>query len=176
MFIKGLQVALRATEPNDADILYNWENDIKLWSVSNSQIPFSKFTIEEFVNAAHQDIYTNKQLRLMIVSTANHETLGVIDLFEFDPQHNRCGLGIFVAENVRGKGIAKESIELIKNYVFNILHLKQLFVHVNASNLSSLQLFEKCGFEKSGLKKSWHKSSINTYEDVWFMQCYNSLA
>jgi diamine N-acetyltransferase len=176
MFIKGQIVGLRATEPADAELLFQWENNINLWSVSNSQIPFSKFLIDEFVNATHQDIYTNKQLRLMISGLSNHATVGVIDLFEFDPQHNRCGVGIFVNESNRKQGIAQESIALVKEYVFNVLHLKQIFVHVNAGNLQSINLFEKSGFEKSGLKKFWQKVGLNTYEDVWFMQCINQLA
>lgn len=176
MFIRGQIVGLRATEPADAEILFQWENNIHLWSVSNSQIPFSKFLIDEFVNASHHDIYTNKQLRLMIIDLSDNSTVGVIDLFEFDPQHNRCGIGIFVIETARRKGIAQESIALVKDYVFNILHLKQIFVHVNAGNISSINLFEKSGFEKSGLKKFWHKSGLNTFEDVWFMQCINQLA
>jgi hypothetical protein len=34
-------------------------------------------------------------------------------------------------------------------------------------------LFEKAGFEKSGLKKSWHKNSLSDFEDVWFLQLIN---
>jgi len=176
MFIKGQVVALRATEPSDANTLFEWENNMALWPVSNSQIPFSKFILEEFVNASHQDIYTNKQLRLMIESLNDQKTVGVIDLFEFDPQHARCGIGIFINDEFRGNGIAKESIELIKNYAFQVLHLKQIYVHVNASNNNSLILFEKSGFEKNGLKKHWHKTGLNSFEDVWFLQCYNPIA
>ena len=61
MFIESPLVYLRAIEPKDINVLYEWENDLKLWPVSFTQIPFSKFILEEFVNASHQDIYTNKQ-------------------------------------------------------------------------------------------------------------------
>jgi len=173
MFLKGNIVSLRALEPSDADILYRWENDQKLWSASFTQIPFSKFVLDEFVNAAYQDIYTNKQLRLMINHLADKKTMGMIDLFEFEPQHARCGLGIYIHEDYRKNGCALECIELIKHYCFSVLHLKQIFVHVNNSNVASLALFEKAGFEKSGLKKCWHKTELNSYEDVWFLQFIN---
>lgn len=174
MFIKGSHIGLRALEPNDADILYDWENNINLWPVSNSQVPFSHFILEEFVNASHQDIYTNKQLRLMVSQLSDQKTIGVIDLYEFDPQHARAGIGIFIHHDYRGNGYAKQSIELIKQYAFDLLHLKQIYTHVNVSNEASLALFEATGFEKSGLKKYWHKSGLNTYDDVWFLQCYNA--
>ena len=171
MFLKGNKISIRALEPSDADILYRWENNMSVWPVSYTQLPFSKFMLEEFVHTAHQDIYTNKQLRLMVTENQLNETIGVVDLFDFDPQHERCGLGIYIHEGKRNIGFGSECIELIKKYCFNILHLKQVHVLVNNSNEAGVGLFLKMGFEKQGLKKCWHKTGLNTYEDVWFLQC-----
>jgi len=174
MFLKGNTISLRALEPSDADLLYRWENNQDLWPVSFTQVPFSKFIIEEFTNAAYSDIYTNKQLRLMVNKQDTSETIGIADLFEFDAQHQRTGLGIYIHESFRKSGGALECIELLKVYCFKTLLLKQLYVHINASNTASIALFEKAGFEKSGLKKSWTRTGLNTYEDVWFMQIINA--
>jgi diamine N-acetyltransferase len=171
MFLKSETIGLRALEPSDAALLYDWENDRALWPVSFTQVPFSKFILEEFVSSAYQDIYTNKQLRLMVEDLSTRTTIGILDLYEFEPQHARCGVGIYINEAYRGKGHALECVELAKEYGFNTLHLKQLYVHVNTSNAPSLGLFEKAGFVKSGLKKSWHKTGFDSFEDVWFLQC-----
>jgi diamine N-acetyltransferase len=171
--MKGKNISVRALEPSDADLLYLWENNQSLWPVSFTQVPFSRFILGEFVNSAHQDIYTNRQLRLMVDDNASGETIGILDLFEFDPQHARCGVGIFILETKRNKGYASECIAMIKNYCFETLLLKQVYAHVNSSNKGSLGLFEKAGFEKAGLKKCWHKTGLNSFEDVWFMQCIN---
>jgi diamine N-acetyltransferase len=173
MFLKGNTISLRALEPSDADLLYRWENDQSIWPVSLTQVPFSKFVLDEFVNSAYYDIYTNKQLRLMVSRVSDEKTIGIIDLFEFEPQHARCGVGIYINEAFRKEGYASECIELIKKYCFTTLLLKQLYVHVNESNKASAGLFEKAGFEKSGVKKCWNRTGINTYEDVWFFQCIN---
>jgi len=173
MFIQGDTVSIRALEPTDAELLYQWENNRDLWPVSFTQIPFSRFTLDEFVNSVHNDIYTNKQLRLMVTTPNGSDTIGTLDLFEFEPQHARCGVGIYIHENYRKAGCALECIELVKHYCFTTLLLKQLYVHVNSSNAASLALFEKAGFEKSGLKKCWHRTGLDTYEDVWFMQLLN---
>jgi len=173
MFLKGDTISIRALEPSDGELLYRWENNTALWPVSFTQIPFSKFILEEFVTASHQDIYTSKQLRLMINSNASNETIGIVDLFEFDPQHLRCGIGIYIHDSFRKKGAASECIELITPYCFSTLFLKQIYAHVNSSNDASLALFEKAGFEKNGLKKCWTKTGIDMYEDVWFLQLIN---
>jgi diamine N-acetyltransferase len=36
-------VRLRALEPDDIDLLYDWENNMEIWHVSNTLEPFSKY-------------------------------------------------------------------------------------------------------------------------------------
>jgi diamine N-acetyltransferase len=171
MFIQSQHIALRAMEPSDVDLLYNWENRKDLWAVSYTQTPFSKNVLNEFVNASHQDIYTNRQLRLMIVELESKETIGTIDWYEFEPQHQRIGLGIFVHENFRRRGYASQALDLCKDYAFNTLHLKQIYASVGSTNEASIKLFLTSGFEKSGIKRDWNRLGVNQYEDVWFLQC-----
>jgi diamine N-acetyltransferase len=173
MFIKGEHISLRAMEHADIELLYEWENNIELWHVSNTQTPFSRHVLKEFVDNSQYDIYTNKQLRLMVVENSTSETIGTIDFFEFDVQHARVGVGIYIHQNYTGKGYAYESLRLAINYCFNILHLKQVYSIVNAINAPSLKLFEKAGFEKTGVKKAWNKTALNHFEDALFLQLIN---
>lgn len=173
MFLKSHSISLRSVEPSDTNFLFIIENDITNWHVSLTQTPFSKFVLDEFVNLAHNDIYTNKQLRLVIQKNETLEPVGIIDLFEFNPQHARSGLGIFISEKFRNNNFAFESIELIKQYCFDILHLKQIYVDVSENNLASLSLFEKASFYRCGIKKSWNKTALNTFENICLLQCIN---
>jgi diamine N-acetyltransferase len=176
MLLKGESIFLRALEPSDADLLYKWENDPELWPVSFTQMPFSRFVLEEFVNAAYNDIYTNRQLRLMVCRNSDQRPAGLVDLFDFEPQHDRAGVGIYINDKFRQQGYASECLSLVKEYCFSTLHLKQIHAHVNTSNASSLALFLKAGFEKGGLKKCWNKTALGSYEDVWFLQHINPVA
>lgn len=173
MFIKGKNIHLRALEPEDVDVLYKWENNREIWHVSNTQTPFSRYVLEQFLVNAHEDIYTNKQLRLIISPNENDAAVGAIDLFDFDPYHLRAGIGILIAEEYRKKGYAFEALELLEDYAFNNLLLKQLYANVTVSAPSSLQLFEKAGFEKVGLKKSWNRVSATEFGDEWLLQLIN---
>ena len=67
--LKGKHIKLRALEPSDLETLYNWENNIQIWKVSHTMTPFSKHVLTQYLANAHQDIYTSKQLRLMIQKT-----------------------------------------------------------------------------------------------------------
>lgn len=170
MFIKSDHIYLRALESSDLDLLYSFENDQTIWKVSNTLVPFSKDVLELYLHTAHQDIYTNKQLRLMVCLIENNAAIGTIDLFEFDPLNLRVGVGVLIFETYRKNGFAFEALQLIKQYAQHTLLLHQLFCNISASNKESMSLFEKCEFEKTGTKKQWNQVSKNQFEDEWMYQ------
>src|SRR5690606_751840 len=107
-------VYLRATEPTDVDILYKWENDPVNWLVSNTIVPFSKKQISDFIESGN-NLYQQNQLRLMI-SGNDGATVGCVDLFEYDPKNRRAGIGILIDAPYRGKGYAREALNLTVEY------------------------------------------------------------
>ena len=40
MNIEGRTIRLRAVEPGDVDLMYEWENDYDIWPVSGTTEPF----------------------------------------------------------------------------------------------------------------------------------------
>jgi len=155
--LEGKKLILRALEPTDVDVLFEWENNEKLWHLSNTITPFSRFTMEQYILNAHQDIYTTKQLRLMIDKKEpdGNNPIGSIDLFDFDPTNKRAGLGVLIIENEQSKGYASEALELLINYCFTTLQLHQVYCNISADNQASLKLFEKQNFSMVGQKKEW---------------------
>ena len=153
--LTGKKIHLRALEPEDLDFLYTIENNESFWEVSSTQTPFSRFVLEQYIVNSHQDIFEAKQLRLIIVDNISNISVGMIDLFEFNPLHKRAGIGILIIETEQHKGLASEAIELLVNYSFNQLNLHQLFANITADNTKSLELFKKLNFKKIGVKKEW---------------------
>lgn len=168
--LKGEKIHLRALEPTDLDNLYAWENDPANWKVSHTQAPFSRFVLEQYLASAHEDIYTVKQLRLIIADNENQQAVGTIDLFEFDPNHLRAGIGILIAApEDRRKGYAAEALKLLLNYCFETLNLHQLFCNIAVDNEPSILLFQKAGFSITGLKKEWNREGQH-FKDELFLQ------
>lgn len=68
MMLSGGAVRLRAVEPEDAELLYEWENDPAVWAVSGTTEPFSREQIQRFIErqASGGDLLRTGQLRLMI--------------------------------------------------------------------------------------------------------------
>ena len=100
-------------------------------------------------------------------------TIGTIDLYDFDPYNKRAGVGILIAEKKnRQKGYASEALNLLTNYAFDFLHMKQLFCEIDESNLESFKLFKNKRFSVSGKKKMW-KYINGKWCDVLFLQLIN---
>jgi diamine N-acetyltransferase len=165
--LQGNTIFLRALEPEDLVFIYRIENDENIWEVSNTQTPYSKFLITQYLENAHQDIYEAKQLRLAICKNENLEAIGLIDLFDFDPKNKRAGVGIIIQNEVdRNKGFGKEALGLMINYAFHQLQLHQLYANIGTENLPSLSLFTTFEFEKIGVKKDWNFTNNSFHDEV----------
>lgn len=167
--LKGENIQLRALEPSDLDTLYLWENDINIWKVSQTITPFSKHVLSQYLANAHQDIFTARQLRLIIEKESR--SIGTIDLFDFEPVHKRAGVGILIADQGdRQKGYAREALELLINYAFKQLQLKQIYCNISSINKASINLFSGLDFMLVGVKKDWNKTQEGWEDELLFQR------
>ncbi|NRR92319.1 GNAT family N-acetyltransferase [Winogradskyella undariae] len=171
--LKGTDIYLRALEPEDLDFVYNIENNTALWSLSDTQTPYSRFLIKQYLENAQQDIFEAKQLRLAICDH-KHNTIGLIDVFDFDIKNKRAGIGILIQDKEnRNQGYGKEALKLLVDYCFQTLHLHQVYANISENNLASLNLFEGNGFKIIGLKKDWSFDGEN-YTNEYILQQINN--
>jgi diamine N-acetyltransferase len=175
--LTGRNITLRALEPSDVDLLYHWENNSSIWNVSNTIVPFSRFTLEKYIAESHMDIFQSRQLRLMIDFTGVKpvETVGAIDLFDFDPMHSRAGVGILINDLYRNRGFATEALDLLVGYSFSVLQLHQLYCSIDCENKVSIKLFEKFSFRITGEKKDWIRTP-NGWKSEFMLQLINPTA
>jgi len=156
---KGEKVNLRALEAEDLEKLYSWENDFSNWHVSGTTAPFSRFVLEQYLASAHEDIFVNKQLRLIIEIASENgksEAIGCIDMFEFEPKHKRAGVGILIGEkHLRNTGYGFDALTCFTRFAFAAYNLHQLFCNVAADNHSSIALFMKAGFKITATRNEW---------------------
>ncbi len=162
------RIKLRPVEPIDLELLEKWENDTRVWRVSQTKVPFSRHLLEQYILSA-QDIHLHGQLRFMIEMTEG--VVGSIDLFEYDPVNSRAGVGILVDEQSREKGIASGALQLLVKYCKEVLMIDQLYCNIIEGNQPSIGLFEGVGFKQTGVKQSWLKTPQG-FLDVRFYQYF----
>jgi diamine N-acetyltransferase len=162
------RITLRAIEPEDLDLLYQIENDRSLWSVSSTNVPYSRYTLHEYIANSTGDIYVDHQVRLMI-ENEEHQVVGIVDLVNFDPANRRAELGLIIEAPYRKSGYALATIEAICDYAVRVLHLAQIFAFIDADNLPCITLFRKLEWLESARLRKWLFDGSD-YHDAIVMQ------
>lgn len=168
------RIRLRAMEPEDLDIMYSMENDPQSWEVSNFSVPYSKYVLKQYLQQTVCDMYSDRQLRLIIERKKDAALLGTVDITDFNPMHARGEVGIAIRRPYQGNGYAKDALKLLCQYAFSFLNLKQLTAHISVDNEESLHLFTACGFVRCGLLKEWWRVG-DSYKDVVVLQLLHSM-
>lgn len=170
--LKGENIYLRGVEIEDLSFIERVENNPENWLVSGTLIPFSKKSIEEYVLAI-RDLNSDKQCRFIISTIEEDESIGTIDLFEYDSINKRAGIGIIIEEKHRKMGYGSEALNVLCDYAFSYLNLHQIWANIIDSNLASQNLFENNDFKKTAVKFQWIQTNGKWY-DAYFYQRINS--
>lgn len=153
MIIKGDKFRLRKAEKSDVQTIFQWENDVENWFVSNTIAPYTLKDIEDFI-LNRNDVFISGQMRF-IIEIDDSVSVGCVDLFDFNPKNRRIGLGILVDNKHRGKGYGKQAVKMATEFAVSSLEVRGVYAEVAEGNLSSQRIFEASGFEKTGLKQDW---------------------
>ncbi len=163
----AVDIQIRAVEPEDLDFLMATENNPQYWEVSNTRIPFSRNTLRQYLETP-QDIYTDKQLRLVV--TLNGVNCGLVDLVEFDPFHLRVGIGIVVHQEYTNLGVATLALQKTIQFAVQHLGIRVFWCNILENNAASIHLFEKLSFQRRGNKPAWHKTNTGEFLNEYFYQ------
>lgn len=171
--LRGMQVFLRGVNECDVALILEWENTPEFWDVSGTTQPYTENDIIAFAQNPPL-LEVDLQERFMICLVDDERPIGALDLFEYDPKNARVGVGVLIADaKDRRNGYALEALRLIIDHTFGVLEMHTLFCNILPDNEASLKLFEKAGFHKVGLKKSWTKTSKG-WSDELLLQITNA--
>lgn len=185
-------IRLRAAEPEDLELAYKLENDISLWQYGCASAPYSRYTLRQYLEQNTADIFADKQVRLTIdirqdislnpqlCSAASPcedpatlgpqwMPVGFVDLFNFEPLHNRAELGMALLPRFEGQGFGHRALGLLLDYV-KAIHLHTLYAIISADNKKASRIFELAGFTPSALLCDWLYDGT-AYHDarVWML-------
>lgn len=161
------EVTLRAMEPEDLDFLYRIENDTEVWDVGSTNVPYSRYALHEYIACAKNDIYADRQVRL-IIENCRKQIVGLVDLINFDPRNMRAEIGILIQKAHRRKGYAQSALCKLTRHAFASLHLHQLYAIIPEENDASLRLFKTNGFTHTATLNDWLHSG-NGYQKAYLL-------
>lgn len=167
------KIRLRALEPEDLDWLYTIENDSNLWEWGCSNVPYSRFSLKNYIAETCNDIYKDGQLRLAVVSQKDNRVLGCVDLTDFSVRHSRAEVGILIFPEYRLHGYATRALNMLTTYACDFLHIHQLYAVVSKKNIPARQLFRTAGFCHTATLFDWLRDKDNVYVSarLYTFQC-----
>lgn len=146
-------ITLRKLEPTDLLSLYRWENDAAVWMDSDTHNPLSKQDLRNYIENTTGDIYRDGQLRLMIEKDG--DTVGCVDLFDFDPRNRKAAIGMYIVPDSRGNGVGHEVVRQLLHYAFDFLHLRMVYAVIGVQNKACTRVFQDTGFIASAVLTHW---------------------
>lgn len=146
-------MTLRAPEPEDANIIYIWENSGADAHSSLRTGPLSRYQISRFIEEYDGEIYTLNALRYMI--DVDGVTVGTIDVYDFEKRGRHAFVGIYVTPTARRRGYAAEALDRVERMMKKNVGMHSLCAIVASDNAASRRLFEKAGYEEAGKLRGW---------------------
>lgn len=167
--LRNDQVILRAVEPDDLEVMYLLENDARLWESADTSAPFSSYALRHYIETCSCNFYEDKTVR-MAIALPTGLAVGFIDLHDYDPKHRRAEAGIALMREFQCQGLARQALDLLSVYARDVLHLHQIYAHVQDVNQRARRLFLASGFTHVATLPQWTLCADGWHDVLVFHQ------
>ena len=153
--ITGRKVILRPPQYSD---LKAWADERKknklylqpwepLWSINELERSSFVKRVRMFERLSHND----QAYSFLIFTSDNEDFIGEVNISNVQRGIiQSCTIGYWIAKDCEGKGMMSESLELVKEFIFNELKLHRIEAACLPHNIPSLKVLLKNGFIKEG--------------------------
>ncbi|MBC3808798.1 GNAT family N-acetyltransferase [Undibacterium seohonense] len=134
------------------------------WQVNSPQ------NLQQFVQ--NQDWSQNLAQIKFAIADCNDQLIGTIGFHTFSQQHLSAEIAYDLSPSHWGKGIVTAACRSLTNWAHQKVDLVRVQACVLDSNTRSLQVLQRCDFEREGLLKSY-KQVRGQSRDFWVMSRIN---
>ena len=152
---QGNGIRLRAPEPEDLEVMFRFENATDVWEMSNTTGPYSRFQLKQYIEQTQNDLFADRQLRLMI-ENGNRQVVGMVDVCSFDPLHNRAEVGIMVDKSCRRQGI---TFPMALNSGYSIKFTSRFICSITFCNFTFCNIIQSSDRKSTRLNSSHSRKS-----------------
>ncbi|MCX7882683.1 MAG: GNAT family N-acetyltransferase [Brevinematales bacterium] len=149
--LEGTKVVLGPLTPDDAPIFTFWMNDLATTiSLGATQQVWTETAEREFLQNMAKNGYH--------FGIRRKDTMKLIGSCSFKNIHwqRQCAeIGILIGDkSERYQGYGTEAVQLLVEYGFRVLGLRNIMLSVYDFNKSALRCYEKAGFKKIGRRRN----------------------
>jgi RimJ/RimL family protein N-acetyltransferase len=167
-FWQGKKVKLRAVEPDDAGIFFEWNQNSErarnldfVWPPS-SRASAAAWAERQALQKLEDDSYH------WVIENGDGVPVGSISTHHCDARWGTFSYGIDVTPDHRRKGYAREAIYLVLKYYFEELRYQKVTVPVHSYNQDSILLHQALGFQQEGRHRRMGFTRGAFFDVLWF--------
>ncbi len=161
---------IRPIEPEDLDFIYAMENSPELWDCSDSDAPYSRHALREYLSQL-RPVAECGELRMIIETGTDDapQSAGLVELLNISTLNSRAEIGIALHKSFRRRQLGSLALNLIEHIALNRLRLHMLYACVAESNQAALHFFLDAGYKQVATLPQWHFSH-GKYESTHVVQ------
>ncbi|MBW9153553.1 GNAT family N-acetyltransferase [Clostridium estertheticum] len=181
MRIETNHIIIRDFERKDAENLYQIVREKNIfrfmpdWAENNdSPKAFMGYIDWHQTQKDSTDVYENKRYAIALPDT--DEMIGMVGM-GLEDTVNEVEVAYFMSKKYQRNGYAKEAVNALVDWCFNVSDIKYLILTIDCANIPSCHLAEKCGFELFEKRTPMSHKQPNMESDSYFYyRRYRNLA
>jgi len=144
------RILVRTFVEDDLDLFYAYRNDEAVARYQGWDFPYPREQAERFI-ADMKDVVPGRpgqwtQLALQLKSTG--ELIGDVAFFILREDKRQAEIGVTLAANYQGQGIAREVTRWMLDYLFTEFNLHRVRATCDVDNTASYKVLEQSGFRR----------------------------
>ncbi|MBZ9637339.1 GNAT family N-acetyltransferase [Clostridium sp. FP1] len=159
------QCYLSPVDASETEKVAKWSNDI--------EVAIRTGDISDMITYQSQRVYletmTNSHgYAFYIIREDDDEVIGIARLMRVNFINRNAVMGMFIGDgNDRSKGIGSEATNLLLDFGFNALNLKNIMIETYSFNEPAIKACKKCGFKEIGRRRKSIIYGNNEYDEVF---------
>ena len=146
--LESERLIYREFEKNDKDALFSIKSDFRVMNYMDSP---KHVSLQDSINMIENILVSFKEktgINWAIINKSTGEFIGYLGFWRLIKQHCRAEIGYALKPEFWGKGLMKESFDILIDFGFKNLQVHSIEADVNPQNIKSIHLLEKKGFRK----------------------------
>lgn len=161
----GQKCYLSPVDTSQTEKVAKWSNDIYV-AIRTGDI--SDMITYELQRGYLENMNNSRGYAFYIIREDDDEVIGIARLMRVNFINRNAVMGIFIGErNDRSKGIGSEATNLLLDFGFNVLNLRNIMIETYSFNEPAIKAFKKCGFKEIGRRRKSIIYGNNEYDEVF---------
>ncbi len=146
-----------AAERDIPETLIAYQDDPHMHARLGEERPPSGAELGRRVEQAVVDMDQGLVARLAITEAGADDCRGQVIFHDFDWDHHRAEIGIWVAPQLRDRGVARRALALAAPWLFEACGLKRIALLTEPENEPMLRAARAAGFVEEGLLRGYRR-------------------